>query len=182
MLRLFLLFFSFSLSGGALAQKYKPVDEGSKVHFTIKNFGIDTGGDLAGLAGEINFNQANVNTSTFDVSVDVKTIDTDNDSRDGHLRGKGYFDAETFPLISIKSTKINRTNKSGQGWFHFTGTLTMHGVTQPIAFPFRATKKGDDYLFVGGFSINRLDYGVGKRSATISDKLKVSMSVLARKS
>lgn len=182
MSRILLTIFFFALSAGVSAQKYKPVDEGSKVHFIIKNFGIDTGGDLAGLAGDIIFNPANVRTSSFNVSVEVKTIDTDNDSRDGHLRGKGYFDAENFPLISIKSTKVNRTNKSAQGWFHFTGTLTMHGVTKPIAFPFRATKKGDDYLFVGGFTINRLDYGVGKRSATISDKLKVSMSVLGRKS
>ena len=30
-----------------------PVDAGSKVHFTIKNFGIKTGGDLSGLKGEI---------------------------------------------------------------------------------------------------------------------------------
>lgn len=175
----FFLFFIFSFA--LSAQKYKPVDAGSKVHFIIKNFGIDTGGDLAGLTGDVIFNPANITTSSFNVSVDVNTIDTDNDSRDGHLKGKGYFDAEKFPVITIKSTKVNRTNRSSSGWYHFTGTLNMHGVTKPIAFPFKATKQGEDYLFVGGFSLNRLDYGVGKRSSTMSDKLKVSMSVLARK-
>ena len=170
----------FSLT--AVSQKYKPVDEGSKVHFIIKNFGIDTGGDLSGLTGEINFVPANVTTSTFNVSVNVSTIDTDNDSRDGHLRGKGYFDAETYPQIILTSTKINRTNKSSSGWYHFTGTLTIHGVTKPIAFPFLATKKGDDYLFVGGFTINRLDYGVGKNSSVMSSAVKVSISALAKKS
>ena len=180
--RILLCFCFLFASLASKSQKYKPVDEGSKVHFIIKNFGIDTGGDLAGLSGDITFVPANISTSSFDVSVDVNTIDTDNDSRDGHLKRKEYFDAEKYPVIAIKSKKINRTNKSSSGWYHFTGTLTIRGVTKPIAFPFRATKKGDDYLFVGGFTINRLVFGVAIPSATISDNLKVSMSVLAKKS
>lgn len=178
-----LLFFSFLIfSLASIAQKYKPVDEGSKVHFNIKNFGIDTGGDLAGLAGDINFVPADVTKSSFNVSVNVSTIDTDNGNRDSHLRSSEYFDVDKYPVINLISTKINRTNKSASGWFHFTGSLTMHGVTKPIAFPFRATKKGNDYLFVGGFTLNRLDYGVGKNSSVLSNTVKVSMSVLAKKS
>jgi polyisoprenoid-binding protein YceI len=182
MTRILLSFFFFIFAFSAIAQKYKPVDEGSKVHFIIKNFGIDTGGDLTGLTGDITFVPGNIAASNFDVSVDVNTIDTDNDSRDKHLKSKSYFDAETYPVITLKSTKINRTNKSSSGWYHFTGSLTIHGVTKPIAFPFRATKKGDDYLFVGGFTINRLDYGVGKSSSVMSSTVKVSISALAKKS
>jgi polyisoprenoid-binding protein YceI len=170
------LFFIFSF---ASAQKYKPVDAGSKVHFVIKNFGIKTGGDLSGLSGDINFVPANVAACRFNVSVDVKTIDTDNDSRDGHLKGKEYFDSDKFPMMTIKSAKINKTNKPN--WFYFTGTLTMHGVTKNIAFPFTATPKGNDILFAGDFNINRLDYGVGSSSAVLSNDVKVSLSVLAKK-
>ena len=178
-----LLSFSFLIfSFAAISQKYKPLDAGSKVHFIIKNFGIETGGDFTGLMGDISFIPANITTSSFDVSVSVKTIDTDNDMRDKDLKAKKYFDADTYPAITIKSTKIDRTNKSATGWYYFTGTLTMHGVTKPIEFPFSATLKGNDYLFVGGFTINRLDYGVGGNSAVLSNNVKVSLSVLAKKS
>jgi len=178
LLSLSFLIFSFA----AISQKYKPLDAGSKVHFIIKNFGIETGGDFTGLMGDISFIPANITTSSFDVSVSVKTIDTDNDMRDKDLKAKKYFDADTYPAITIKSTKIDRTNKSATGWYYFTGTLTMHGVTKPIEFPFSATLKGNDYLFVGGFTINRLDYGVGGNSAVLSNNVKVSLSVLAKKS
>ena len=178
-----LLSFSFLIfSFTAISQKYKPADAGSKVHFIIKNFGIETGGDLSGLAGDISFAPANITASIFYVSVAVKTIDTDNGMRDKDLKGKKYFDEETYPVITIKSTKINRTNKSASGWYYFTGTLTLHGVTKPIAFPFSATPKGNDYLFVGGFTINRMDYGVGGNSAVLGNTVKISLSVLARKS
>ena len=50
-----LLPFIFFISIATHAQKYTPGDAGSKVHFTIKNFGIKTGGDLGGLKGEIYF-------------------------------------------------------------------------------------------------------------------------------
>jgi polyisoprenoid-binding protein YceI len=182
MLRILLSFSFLVFSFTAISQKYKPVDEGSKVHFIIKNFGIDTGGDLSELTGDITFVPSNITASSFTVSVNVNTIDTDNESRDKHLKSSSYFDAETYPLITLTSTKINRTNKSSSGWYHFTGTLTIHGVTKPIAFPFRATKKGNDYLFVGGFTINRLDFGVGKNSSVMSNSVKVSISALAKKS
>ncbi len=182
MLRLLLAFSFFILSFFTTAQKYKPVDAGSKVHFIIKNFGINTSGDLSGLAGEINFVPSNAATGTFNVSVSVNTIDTDNDSRDNDLKSKKYFDAEKYPVITIRSTKINRTNKSSSGWYQFTGTLTMHGVTKPIAFLFMATPKEKDFLFVGGFTINRLDFGVGGNSSVLSNSVKISLSVLAKKS
>lgn len=182
MSRLILCFSFLIFSFAAVSQKYKPADAGSKVHFIIKNFGIGTGGDLSGLKGDINFNPANVTACNFNVSVAVNTIDTDNQMRNKDLKGKSYFDAEKYPVITIVSTKINKTNKISAGWYYFTGNLTIHGVTKPIAFPFTASPKGDDYLFVGGFTINRLDFGVGSNSAILSNTVKVSLSVLAKKS
>ncbi len=49
----FVLFITSTIS--ISAQRYLPGDAGSKVHFTIKNFGIKTGGELTGLKGEIFF-------------------------------------------------------------------------------------------------------------------------------
>jgi Uncharacterized conserved protein len=182
MSRIILCLGLLAVSFAGISQKYKPADEGSKVHFVIKNFGINTGGDLAGLTGDINFVPANITACSFDVSVSVNTIDTDNGTRDKDLKSDKYFDADKYPVITIKSTKIYPTNKTALGWYQFTGTLTMHGITKPIAFPFRAIKKGNDYLFVGGFILNRLDYGVGKSSSVLSNSVNVSLSVLAKKS
>ena len=180
MSRLILIILSFIFSLCATGQNYKPVDEGSKVHFTIKNFGINTGGTLSGLKGNILFDPANLAVSNFDVSVDVKTIDTDIENRDEHLKGDNYFDAENYPVIVIKSTNvINNTAKQGE--YNFSGTLTMHGITKNISFPFSATPSGNDYLFSGDFEINRLDYSIGQARAVMSKTVKISLSVLAKK-
>lgn len=159
-----------------------PVDEGSKVHFTIKNFGISTGGQLSGLKGEINFLATDLSACHFNVSVDASTVDTDNEGRDAHLKGSEYFEVDKYPQITITSTKIDKTNKTETGFYYFTGNLSMHGITKQIAFPFHIEKVNDTYLFTGDFEINRLDFGVGDNSAVLSNTVNVSLSVLAKKS
>lgn len=175
-----LVFLFFTVTG--YAQKYSPVDEGSKVHFTIRNFGIKTGGQLSGLKGDIYFLTTDLSACHFNVSVDASTIDTDNENRDSHLRESEYFDVEKFPQITITSTKIDKTNKTDSGFYYFTGTLNLHGVNKEIAFPFHIEKVNDNYLFTGEFKINRLDYGVGSSSAVLSDMVEISLSVTAKKS
>lgn len=159
-------------------QMLVPVDEGSKVHFVIKNFGIRTGGDFSGLKGSIRFNLVDISVWSFDVTVDAATVDTDNNSRDGHLRKPEYFDAEKFPVIRMVSTRVQPTANAGT--YLFTGTLSIKGITKSVQFPFRVNKWGDGYLFTGEFGINRRDFGVGGSSVSLSDNLKISLSILAK--
>lgn len=170
------------ISTSVSAQNYNPSDAGSKVHFVIKNFGINTGGDFTGLKGEISFIPSELSKCKFGVSVSASTIDTNNPSRDRHLITDEYFDATKYPDIKITSTKIDKTNKTSTGFYYFTGNITIHGVTKPISFPFQATKVKDDYLFTGDFEIRRTDFGVGDKSAVLSDNVIVTLSVLAIKS
>lgn len=162
----------------AFSQQLTPMDAGSKVHFVIKNFGIKTGGDFTGLKGTINFNPSNLAASSFDVSVEAKTIDTDSKSRDEHLQESEYFDVEKYPLITMKSTKIVHSTTAGR--YYLFANLTIKGTTKPVQFGFSATPKNGGYVFEGQFEINRRDFGVGGSSISMADKLKVSLMVTAK--
>ena len=161
----YILYFLIFFSSATKAQKYAPLDQGSKVHFVIKNFGIKTGGQLAGLKGDIYFFTTDLAACRFNVSVSSSTIDTDNESRDKHLKAEEYFDAEKFPEITLESTKVEKTNKTVDGYYFLSANLTIHGITKPISFPFHAEQQNDSYLFTGEFEINRLTFGVGENSA-----------------
>jgi len=170
-----ILLFSFTCS---YSQQLTPFDEGSKVHFVIKNFGIKIGGDLNGLKGTINFDLGKIAASSFDVTVDVSTIDTDNTRRDNHLRSDDFFDASKYPTIRITSTKLEPTTDATT-WL-FTGNLTIKGIIKSISFPFSVTSSNVGYLFTGGFQVNRLDYTVGGNRATLSDDVDVTLIVFAK--
>jgi polyisoprenoid-binding protein YceI len=174
-----LIFAAFLISNCTFAQTYTAMDEGSKVHFTIKNFGIKTGGDFTGLKGTIVFNPKALASSSMNVSVSATTVNTDNGARDKHLRKDEYFNVEKFPLITFLSTKITESSTAGR--FFVIGNLTIKGVTKAAQFGFSATPSATGYLFVGDFEINRRDFGVGGSSAVMADKLKVTLNVSAKK-
>ncbi|MCY7292654.1 MAG: YceI family protein [Ferruginibacter sp.] len=162
----------------AKAQNFIPTDDGSKLHFVIKNFGINTGGDLTGLKGKIIFDAKNTNKCFFDVTVSVKTIDTDNGKRDEHLRKEEYFDVATYPVLHLVSTKIEPG--ADLKHFIFKGNLTIKNITKPISFPFTAEGKTGGAFFVGSFDINRGDFGGGKVSFSLSNKIKVTLNAFAK--
>ncbi|HSN60324.1 MAG TPA: YceI family protein [Ferruginibacter sp.] len=168
-----IMLFSFAVSA---QQKLTPVDTVSKVHFLIRNFGINTGGDLSGLKGQIVFDTKNPANSKFDISVDVATIDTDNKRRDNHLRNDDYFDVAKYPRIAIIGKPVF---VSGNSWI-LKGMLTIKDVTNPIEIPFTATPQPSGFLFEGAFTINRLHYHVGGESATMSDEVNVTLKILAK--
>jgi polyisoprenoid-binding protein YceI len=163
----------------ALAQAYTPTDAGSSVHFTIKNFGIKVGGDFTGLKGSIIFNPKALATSSINVSVDANSINTDNGSRDKHLRKEEYFDVAKHTTLSFVSTKITESSVAGR--YFVVGNLTIKGVTKPVQFGFSATATEVGYKFNGEFEINRRDFGVGGSSSIMADKLKVKLDISAKK-
>ncbi len=161
------------------AQTYTPSDVGSSVGFVIKNFGIKTNGDLKGLKGSILYNPTAILSTSFNVSVDANTINTNNNGRDKHLRKADYFDVQKFPIINLTSTKVTASTVAGT--YILFGNLTIKGVTKSVQFPFTVTTKPNGYLFAGSFEINRRDFGVGGSSISMADKLTVTLSVLATK-
>ncbi len=179
MKRLYTLFLLLIVIEAAFSQTYIPGDDGSKVRFVIKNFGINTGGTFEGLSGAIEFDPQNLAAAKFNVSVEAKTVDTDIQARDNHLRREEYFDVEKYPRLSFTSTKVTRTNKPE--YLYMFGNLTIKGVTREVKFPFQVFQKENGYLFEGEFTLNRRDFGVGGRSFSLSDKLDVELSVFARK-
>jgi polyisoprenoid-binding protein YceI len=167
-LLLLLLIFSITVFG----QNKKILPE-NIVQFKIKNAGLSVEGSLKGLTGTIVFDPAKLATSSFEVSVDTKTINTGNDSRDGHLKKKDYFDVETYPKISFKSKKIEAT-KTG---YLATGNLTIKDKTKEIPLLFTYTEKNSQGVFTSSFVLNRLDFGVGESSWILSDDVTISLNI-----
>lgn len=156
----------------------KPDGPGSRVEFTIRNFGIAVNGRLSGLEGEIDFDPQLPGSARFDVSVSSASVQTGIRARDEHLKKKDYLDAEAYPRIRFRSEIIRKGTRPGQ--FVVTGQLTIKATTQAVTIPFTAEKTGNGYLLSGNFNINRRDFGVGGASISLSDNLTISLHVITR--
>jgi len=170
------LFFFVAYS---FAQKFTPNEAESKVSFLIKNLGLKVDGNLKGLRGSILFDPTDLNSSFFNVSVNANTVDTDNSTRDKHLKKSDYFSVEKFPTISFVSTKISKTATVGK--YIISGNLTIKGTTKPIEFDFTAISFNNGFTFKGAFAINRRDFKVGGASLSLSDNLTVNLNIVSNK-
>ena len=179
MKKISLFFITSFLIVSLQAQTLVPVDAGSSVKFTIKNFGLKVEGSMKGLQGKIIFNPANLATASFNVNVNAATINTNNGSRDNHLKKEEYFDVANHPRLQFISTKISATNKPTI--FKMEGNITIKGIAKLVSFPFTMVEKPDGDSFSGEFTINRRDFKVGGSSWVLSDNLVVSLNVFAKK-
>lgn len=67
--------------------------------------------------------------SWVDVSIDAASIDTRDEKRDAHLRSQDFFDVESFPTVTFRSTELRKTGTSS---FDLAGDLSIRGITRPV--------------------------------------------------
>ncbi len=131
MRNLFLLITALLFSTGVFAQTtWKSDPMHSKLAFSTTHLGIS---DVAGLFKTFDVtvvtNKSDFSDATFELSVDVNSINTEVEMRDNHLRSADFFDVGTYPAMTFKSTGIK---KAGKDRYKVSGNLTMHGVTKPV--------------------------------------------------
>ncbi len=100
--------------------------------FAVKHLVVSTvRGTFGSCTGTIRLDDQDLTKSTVEATADVKSIDTRNETRDNDLRSPNFFDAEKYPTITFKSTKVQ---KAGDGQLKVTGDLTMKGITKPVTW------------------------------------------------
>src|SRR5947199_2433633 len=67
--------------------------------------------------------------SSVEVTIDAASIETRDAQRDAHLRSGDFLDAEHFPILHFRSTRVAQT---GPSTGTVTGDLTIRGVTRPV--------------------------------------------------
>lgn len=158
----FALLLTFSLN----AQTEWSFDKShSNVKFTVTHLMIsEVDGFFSGYEGKvITKKEGDLDGASIEFSIDVNTINTDNTMRDNHLKSDDFFNAEKFPKITFKSSKVTKT---GDKKYKVTGNLTMRDVTKEVTLdvnylgstrdPYGNTKAG--YKVSG--SVDRFDYGL----------------------
>jgi polyisoprenoid-binding protein YceI len=102
------------------------------VLFSAKHMMVTTvRGKFHAVEGTITLDEENPANSTGTFSVQVASLNTGVEQRDGHLRSADFFDAERWPAATFEATAV--TPKGGSDYV-VRGDLTIRGTTRPVAF------------------------------------------------
>lgn len=155
----------------------------SKVSFTAATVLFDVDGEFGKFDVSIEGNSAKPETVRVEASIDVASLDTQNEKRDNHLKSADFFDAAKHPKIRFASTSV----KAKGGQLIVKGNLTMHGKTKLVSIPFKVAKGKngagvDTTSYKAKLTIDRNDYGIGTDSIaakiSLEDEVEIKLLVV----
>jgi polyisoprenoid-binding protein YceI len=152
----------------------------SNVKFTVTHLVVsEVEGSFKLFDGTLENSKADLSDAKINFTVDVNSINTDNEKRDGHLKSDDFFAADKFPQMKFTSTSMKAV---GDNKYKLAGDLTIRDVTKPVEFDVTyggsvaamgTTKLG----FKAQTTINRFDYNLKWDKATEGGGLVVSKEV-----
>jgi polyisoprenoid-binding protein YceI len=136
----------------------------STVGFKVKHMMVaNVRGQFQEVKGDILGDLEDPTRASVDVEIAAASIDTRNEQRDTHLRSADFLDAENFPTLSFKSTRIDRLSVDR---LKIVGDLTIRGTTREVELDTTLNGTGTNPwgAEVAGVSaetrINRKDFGL----------------------
>jgi len=136
----------------------------SKAGFKVRHMMVSwTEGQFKTVDAKIDYDEKKPQNLKIEATIDVASVDTNNDKRDEHLRSADFFDVANHPKMTFKSTKV-KVNKDGS--LKVTGDLTMRGVTKSVVLdvekPGVGTNPWGQQVFgtTATTKLNRKDFGL----------------------
>lgn len=155
-------------------------------NFTISHLGFSTmHGRFGKTTGKLTIDKDN-GTGSVEVAIDAASVNTGYDKRDDHLRSPDFLNANEFPEITYKSTKVS-INKDSSAVVE--GNLTISGVTKPVTLQVKSMHCGINPMdpkkeqyrcgFDAETTIKRSDFGVKFAVPAIGDEMNIDLELEA---
>jgi polyisoprenoid-binding protein YceI len=137
----------------------------TQVEFSARHLGMMTiRGHFTEVSATADIDPDHPETSSVDVTIQVASIRTDNQTRDNDLRSSNFLDVDTYPTVTFKTTSVE---PAGQDRFTMTGDLTIKDTTRPVTLEVERYGEFNDPAMMGHRiaygargQINRKDFGL----------------------
>jgi len=144
------------LQGGRLAGSWRLDPSRSQVRLKSRSVWglVPVTGVFRVISGNADVSPAGEVTGTIVVA--ARSVDTNNEKRDVHLRSADFFDVENHPDITFTVDSVRSDNGGGE----VPGSLTVRGRTRPASFGVKASGTDRDVTLDGELQVNRADFGL----------------------
>ncbi len=168
----------------ATAGTYKIDPAHTNVQFSVSHLGTsNTVGRFNTVAGDISLKPNG--KSRVEVTIQTKSVDSNHQKRDAHLRGPDFFNAKQYPVIKFVSDKVSYNSKGEP--VSVSGKLSLHGKIQNVTLTVKPVGAGKDPW--GGYRagydattiIKRSAFGMNFMPGGIGDDINITLNIEAIK-
>lgn len=173
----------------AVSTKIYGIDKAhSEAAFQVRHLLSKVRGVFADVEGTIDFDPDAPESAAVNVTIQAASINTNEPTRDAHLRSTDFFAADEFPTLTFVSREVNKRSVAE---FDVVGDLTIRGNSRPVtlAVTYLGAAKdpwGNDKLaFEAETTLNRKDFGLHWNAALetggflVGDEVRVQLSIQA---
>ena len=153
----------------------------SQVQFVVRHMMLSkVRGVFEKFSGSVELDEANPANTKVDVSIETASINTREPNRDNHLRSADFFQSDTYPAMTFRSTRVEQTDALHANLY---GDLTIRGISRPVklAVEFLGSAKSPwgttSFGFAASTKINRKDWGLTWNQALETGGVLVSEEV-----
>lgn len=153
------------------------------VEFSVRNLWYTVRGRFRTLEGSIVLDETDLSGSSVLAKINARSIDTGNKRRDAHLQSADFLDADNFPDIEFRSTRVARGKDRDS--IDLEGNLTFRGKSKTIALAVNEmdrsrSPRGEEYVYYSATTeIDRVDLGIKYGRGIIGRKVRVTINVQA---
>lgn len=163
------------------ATEYSAVQtDKSTLTFISKQMGVPINGRFPKFTAQVAFDPAKPETGTVSISIDLASIDAGSKDANDDVVGKEWFHVRMFPAATFSAAGMKAL---GGGKYEVNGPLAMKGRTKPVAATFAFKTEGNNGVFDGGFTLKRIDYGIGEGPWTdvsmVANDVQVNFHIVA---
>jgi len=183
------LFFAAALfaAGAAHAEPvaYALDPSHTQVAFSIDRFGFNRVlGQFDAVEGQLVLDEANPANSSVRALVQIGSVSSGNATRDEHLRGARWLNAEQFSTMSFESTAVRLISETRA---EVVGNLTLMGQTHPLTLDVtlnRIAEAPNNNRRTAGFSatgtLDRTVWGLATAANMIGNTVSIQIEALAQ--
>ena len=153
------------------------------VEFTVRNLWYTVHGRFRTLEGSIAWDETDITRSSVLATIKARSIDTGNKRRDAHLQSAEFLDADNFPDIEFRSTKVARGRDRDS--IDLEGELIVKGKTKSVSLAVNEmdrsrSPRGEEFVYYSATTeLDRFDLGITYGRGIIGRKVKVTINVQA---
>jgi len=172
---------SASSSSAAAVTQWTVDKAASKIGWSTTFQGEAINGAFGGYSAQIAFDPARLEQSHVKVSIDLASVASGDNDRDGTLKSDQFFNVASFPKAVYEASKFTKTDAT-----HFVahGKLSLHGVTKALDLPFSLTVRNGTADMNGAADLDRTAFSVGSGDYAKTDAIpavvKVAITVKAK--
>ena len=135
-------FLFLTLSAHAEVETYNIDPAHSFANFNIRHVVSKLSGSFSDVTGVLQIDRTNLAKSSVQAKINMLSVNTNHAKRDEHIKKPEYLDVANFADMQFKSSRVVAGSKPDEG--EITGTLTLHGVSKELSFPFKILGFGND--------------------------------------